>query len=58
MPEPRIGIPYAYGRIVRGGLVRICPVCEEEIEEWVDGHGEQTTNNYALHYEREHKNTD
>lgn len=49
------GIPYAFGEMIAGQLHRVCPVCGERCPERTDATGEQTTNSYAEHYEREHE---
>jgi hypothetical protein len=49
-----IAIPYAFSVIIKGKLHRICPTCDEAIAEGTNKSGEQTTNNYAKHYEDKH----
>lgn len=48
-------VPYARGRVERGQLIKICPECGAEFVEETDSMGEQTTNNYADHYEKEYR---
>jgi hypothetical protein len=55
MPES-IGIPYAFGSVVDGTLVRTCPICGEECSEQTDDYtGEAVTDNYGEHYAAIHK---
>jgi hypothetical protein len=46
--------PMARGRVVKGGLIKTCPVCGREFRERTDRWGEMTTNKYADHYQKEH----
>lgn len=45
--------PYVPVEVVRGRLVRVCPVCKQQIGERTDDEG-MVSNNFAEHYEAEH----
>lgn len=50
MPDRTIGIPYARGTVVKGRLVRTCPVCGVGVVE-----PDEKASEYAKHYAAMHE---